>query len=77
MAVSSCCQTSKPVEPKPIGDMETERVSMGRRLVSAVKYAFVTLPADLVFWLVVGFAVSAAVAAFVPESWLTGGARSG
>lgn len=77
LAVSSCCQTSKPVEPKPIGDMETERVSMGRRLVSAVKYAFVTLPADLVFWLVVGFAVSAAVAAFVPESWLTGGAGSG
>lgn len=69
LGLAPCCQP-KPAEPEP-------RASFGRRLLSAVKYGFVTLPADLVVWLVVGFAVSAAVSAFVPESWLSGGAGTG
>lgn len=71
LAVKSCCHDEPKSAPK------AEPVSMGKRLLEAVKYAFVTLPADLVFWLVIGFAVSAAVSAFVPETWLTGGAGSG
>lgn len=57
-----CC--SKPSQP--------QSQSFAGRLKTAVKYAFVTLPADLVNWLLIGFIVSAAVAAFVPESWFSG-----
>lgn len=69
LSVASCCQS----EPEP----KTESIPLRRRLLNAGRYAFVTLPADLVFWLVIGFAVSAAVSAFVPESWLTEGLGTG
>ena len=77
LEVKSCCQTDETAQHRPIADLESQSVPVGRRLLSAVKYAYVTLPADLVFWLVIGFAVSAAVSAFVPETWLTGGAGTG
>jgi len=79
LEVKSCCQTDEDdtAQHRPIADLESQSIPVGRRLLSAVKYAYVTLPADLVFWLVIGFAVSAAVSAFVPETWLTGGAGTG
>ncbi len=67
--VASCCQ-SKPAD-------EPMQISIGTRLTQSIRYAFVTLPADLVFWLVIGFAISAAVSAFVPEAWLNDGLGSG
>jgi uncharacterized membrane protein YraQ (UPF0718 family) len=55
----------------------TATSTFGDRLKVAFGYAFVTLPADLVNWLMIGFVVSAAVGAFVPESWFAGSLGSG
>lgn len=66
--VKSCCQgETKQVQP----------LTSRQRLVLAVEYGFVTLPGHLVNWLLIGFSVSAAVTAFVPETWLSGAIGSG
>lgn len=64
----SCCHSEPEPEATP---------SIKQRLATAVKYAFITLPADLVTWLLIGFVVSAAVTAFVPSEWLSGTIGSG
>jgi len=56
---------------------KTSSQSINSRLGLAMKYSFITLPADLVNWLMIGFVVSAAVGAFVPDTWLSGSAGSG
>ncbi|GAB5495535.1 MAG: SO_0444 family Cu/Zn efflux transporter [Phycisphaerales bacterium] len=66
--VKSCCHSESVPQTVP---------SFGQRLVTAVRYAFITLPADLLMWLLIGFAVSAAVTAFVPEAWLSGAVGTG
>lgn len=69
LTLAPCCQAPPaPQSPQP---------TIAQRLIAAARYAFITLPADLVVWLLVGFVVSAAVSAFVPESWLSGSAGTG
>lgn len=65
---TTCCAAQE--KPK-------EHPSIRARIRSAVVYTFITLPADLVVWLLIGFAVSAAVTAFVPDTWLSGSLGSG
>lgn len=66
--VKSCCRC----EPE-----SAESMTVGQRLVLAAEYGFVTLPGNLVMWLLIGFAVSAAVTAFVPETWLSDAVGTG
>ena len=65
----SCCQTKPAPMPKTL--------TLPERLLAALRYGFVTLPADLATWLMIGFVVSAAVSAFVPGSVFSGGLGSG
>lgn len=69
LGLAPCCQPKPAPVPKP--------PTLPQRLLAALRYGFVTLPADLVTWLVIGFVVSAAVSAFVPESWFSGSLGSG
>lgn len=66
--VKSCCHR-EPESASPL--------TVRQRLVLAAEYGFVTLPGHLVMWLLIGFAVSAAVTAFVPETWLSGAVGTG
>lgn len=78
----SCCETKpgpgaetgpccahEPV--KPCCDPETPaRPGLGERTAEVMRYGFVTMMRDLAPWLAVGFALSALVAAAVPEGWI-------
>jgi uncharacterized membrane protein YraQ (UPF0718 family) len=67
-APPSCCATTAD---------QASRLDIGRRLIDALRYGFVTLPTDLAVWLTVGFVLSALIAAAVPEGWLAAHAGSG
>ncbi len=59
------------------GDGARQRRPIGDRLVRAVRYGFVDMPADLAMWLVVGLLLSAAFGAFLPASLLADGMGDG
>ncbi|MEL6797682.1 MAG: SO_0444 family Cu/Zn efflux transporter, partial [Planctomycetota bacterium] len=51
---------------------QAEKRPLTARLVGAVRYGFVDMPADLALWLIVGLLLSAVVGAFLPASLLAG-----
>jgi uncharacterized membrane protein YraQ (UPF0718 family) len=59
-AQSSCCATDTP----------PARDGFGARTKTALRYAFLEMPADLAGWLLVGLALSAVIGAAVPEGWI-------
>ncbi|MEQ8769037.1 MAG: SO_0444 family Cu/Zn efflux transporter [Phycisphaerales bacterium] len=59
-AAGSCCAHE--------GDDDTP--ALGARVLKALKYGFVTLPADLAPWLITGLVLAAVVASAVPEGWI-------
>lgn len=70
-AAPACCGSTPPPEmtPKP-APRPAPKSALGPRLIGALRYGFVTLPADLAVWLTVGLALAAAVAAFAPADWI-------
>ncbi|MGP1311124.1 MAG: SO_0444 family Cu/Zn efflux transporter, partial [Phycisphaerales bacterium] len=74
----SCCQAAHVPEPvekaccatERAGQDETAKPSLAARLRSAAVYGWVDLPKDLAVWLVVGLALSAAIAVLIPPEWL-------
>ena len=70
-AESSCCahegEPAKSCCSHPAG---SEGKSVGGRLVSALRYGFVTLPRDLAPWLITGLLLAAVVATAVPKGWI-------
>lgn len=70
-APSSCCSHSEAPAKSCCSHQESAgEKSLGARLVSALKYGFVTLPADLAPWLISGLLLAALVAAAVPKGWI-------
>ncbi len=83
---SSCCShtvaptlETKPCcasEPAPAKsccshtDESRASKSLGASIVEALRYGFVTLPADLAPWLVTGLILAAVIAAAVPAGWI-------
>lgn len=55
----------------------TAKRPLPARLVAAVRYGFVDMPADLALWLIVGLLLSAVVGAFLPASLLADGMGDG
>lgn len=69
LGLAQCCQNTPAPSPKAI--------TLSDRLLAALRYGFITLPADLATWLTIGFVISAAVSAFVPASVFSAGLGSG
>ena len=67
-ATGSCCSHNSSAP---------DTAPMSTKIKSALRYGFITLPKDLVMWLMVGLIISAAVTAFVPASWLAGSVGTG
>lgn len=64
---AGCC-----AQPDPCCDSGApEAAGLGAKLRDALRYGFVTLVDDLALWLLIGFGLSGAVAAFVPDSFFT------
>lgn len=63
-----CC-AHEPVKPC-CGSDAPARSGFGERTGEVFRYGFVTMMRDLAPWLAVGFALSALVAAAVPEGWI-------
>jgi uncharacterized membrane protein YraQ (UPF0718 family) len=80
----SCCEDAhipKPVEKaccatEREGQSETTKPTLAARLRSAAVYGWIDLPKDLAIWLVVGLALSAAIAVLIPPEWLSRFAES-
>ncbi|GJM18139.1 MAG: hypothetical protein DHS20C14_03520 [Phycisphaeraceae bacterium] len=68
-----CC-SSEPATGSSCGAHEGQsdepRRSLGGRLLEALNYGFVTLPADLAPWLISGLVLAALIAAAVPAGWI-------
>ncbi|MEO1715689.1 MAG: SO_0444 family Cu/Zn efflux transporter [Planctomycetota bacterium] len=56
---------------------QAEKRPLTARLVGAVRYGFVDMPADLALWLIVGLLLSAVVGAFLPATLLADGMGDG
>ncbi|MEM8757080.1 MAG: SO_0444 family Cu/Zn efflux transporter [Planctomycetota bacterium] len=65
---TSCCHA---------GDASASREPLPRRLLGAIRYGYVDLPADLAAWLIIGLLASAVVEVAVPEGVLGGSALTG
>ncbi|MFI4896917.1 MAG: SO_0444 family Cu/Zn efflux transporter [Phycisphaerales bacterium JB059] len=44
--------------------------SLGARLTEGLRFGFITMPKDLAVWLLIGLALSALIAAAIPEGWI-------
>lgn len=73
----SGCGCASKAEPAGGANEITPRRSLASRLLGAVRYGFIDMPADLALWLIVGLVLSAAVGAYLPASVLSDGIGEG
>lgn len=82
---SSCCSSKPQPKPQPkphsccAGEASSKPIHTGAigKIKIAIKHGFGTMLIDLAGWLTFGLLLAAAIAAFVPESWISEQVGSG